>query len=85
MHLSTRGRSSITHSSMPHSPQAVGAACNHAAFGELLELLQGSLEEDVQSNRNTFLNKWALGRGKHGGNCMELVGERMVLPTLLIL
>lgn len=49
---------------MPRAgPQAVGAACNHAAFGELRELLQGSLEEDVQSNRNTFLNKWGLGPG----------------------
>ena len=38
--------------------QAVGAACGHAAFGKLRELLQGSLEEDVQSNKNTFLNRW---------------------------
>lgn len=39
-------------------PQAVGAACGHTAFGELQQLLQSSLEEDVQSNKNTFLNRW---------------------------
>lgn len=50
-------------------PQAVGAACGHAAFGELQQLLQSSLEEDVQSNKNTFLNRWmaqACGSGLIG-------------------
>ena len=46
--------------------QAVGAACGHAAFGKLRELLQGSLEEDVQSNKNTFLNRWGFSHGATG-------------------
>lgn len=37
--------------------QTIGATCGHAAFAELLQLLNEALEDDAQSAKNTFLNR----------------------------
>ena len=39
--------------------QAVGAACGHAAFAQLQGELEAVLEEDVQSAKNSFINRQA--------------------------
>ena len=59
-------------------PQAVGAACGHTAFGELRELLQASLEDDVRSNKNTFLNRWGMIQRRKGAgprSAITLAGQ----------
>lgn len=49
--------------------QAVGAACGHAAFAQLQGELEAVLEEDVQSAKNSFLNRQA---GLHGCSNLQL-------------
>jgi hypothetical protein len=43
--------------------QAAGAACGHAAFAQLQGELEAFLEEDVQSTKNSFLNRQARLQG----------------------
>lgn len=52
--------------------RAVGAACGHAAFGELRGELQAVLEEDVRSAKSAFLNRWGLGMRcrQHAGSAV---------------
>ena len=37
--------------------RAVADTCSHASFGELLAELNGVMEEDVQTAKNSFLNR----------------------------
>lgn len=43
--------------------RAVGSAAGHDAFTELQKELEGVLEDDVASAKNTFLNRQAYGQG----------------------